>query len=295
MTFFPESELILNKDGSIYHLGLLPEQVADTIITVGDPDRVEMVTQYFDRIEVKKSLREFVTHTGIYKNKRITVISTGIGTDNIDIVFNELDALVNIDFSSRTEKATKKALNIIRIGTSGALHKDLGVDNILASAYGIDLGPLQHFYPSGGMDEQEKAINEKLHSILKSVKLEHIPTSVTACSPILMHKIAKKYHKGATLTAPGFYGPQGRSLRGKTKLTEYFFDKISEADINGTRITNFEMETAGIYTMASLLGHHALSINLLLANRQTKTFSTKASEGMNNLILEVLDSIAKEL
>ncbi len=295
MTFFPESELILNKDGSIYHLGLLPEHVADTIITVGDPDRVEMVTQHFERIEFKKSVREFVTHTGTYKNKRITVISTGIGTDNIDIVFNELDALVNIDFSSRTEKATKKALNIIRIGTSGALHKDLGVDNVLASSYGIDLGPLQHFYPIKDMDEQEKAINEGLLSILKTVELGHVPTSVTACSSVLMDKIATNYHKGATLTAPGFYGPQGRSLRGKTKLTESFFDLIAEAEINGTKITNFEMETAGIYTMASLLGHHALSINLLLANRQAKTFSTKANEGMNNLILEVLDSIAEEL
>lgn len=295
MTFFPESELILNSDGSIYHLGLLPGQIADTIITVGDPDRVEMVTKHFDSIEVKKSVREFVTHTGYYKSKRLTVISTGIGTDNIDIVLNELDALVNIDFESRTEKPIKTALNIIRIGTSGALHKDLGIDRVLASTHGIDLGPLQHFYPSQEIDAQETLIKQALDNIFNSLDLGHIPTAVNSGDKWLLERIASKYLKGVTLTAPGFYGPQGRSLRGQTKLTESFFDQIAAVDINGTRITNFEMETAGIYSLAKLLGHKALSINLLLANRQSKDFSQKANEGMTNLIEEVLDCIEKEL
>ena len=295
MTFFPESELILNKDGSVYHLGLLPGQIADTVITVGDPDRVEMVSNHFDTIEVKKSVREFVTHTGTYKSKRLTVISTGIGTDNIDIVFNELDALVNIDFKTRTEKTDKKALNIIRIGTSGALHRDLGVDSVLASTHGIDLGPLQHFYPEQTNSEKELAINNSLQAIFTNIGLPNIPTSVISGSNYLLEKLATNYHKGVTLTAPGFYGPQGRSLRGKTKLSEEFFEQIANLEVDGSRITNFEMETAGIYSMAKLLGHNALSINLLLANRQAKIFSNKASEGMSNLILEVLDCVAKEL
>lgn len=294
MTFYPESELILNADGSVYHLGLLPEHIGDTIITVGDPERVAKVSQYFDEIWIQKSVREFVTHTGIFKGKKITVISTGIGTDNIDIVFNELDALVNIDLKTRTEKTEHHSLNIIRIGTSGSLQEDIEVDSILASSYGVDLGPLQHFYPTSDQENTTLDIKDSFQKVLIQEGL-HIPIAVTPASTLLLEKIAKGFHRGITLTAPGFYGPQGRSLRGKSTLKESFFSAVSTLSIQGHRVTNFEMETAGIYTMATLLGHRALSINLILANRQSKKFSTQGSEGMESLILDVLNRIVTEL
>ena len=294
MTFYPESELILNADGSVYHLGLLPEHIGETIITVGDPERVTKVSQYFDEILIRKSVREFVTHTGIFKGKKITVISTGIGTDNIDIVFNELDALVNIDLNTRTEKTEHQSLNIIRIGTSGSLQKDIEVDSILASSYGVDLGPLQHFYPTAIEETTTQEIKDNFQKVLEQEGL-NIPIAVTPASAFLLDKIATGFHRGITLTAPGFYGPQGRSLRGKSKLKESFFSSVSDLSIQGHRLTNFEMETAGIYTMAALLGHKALSINLILANRQSKKFSTQGSEGMESLILDVLNRIVTEL
>lgn len=294
MTFYPESELILNADGSVYHLGLLPEHIGDTIITVGDPERVAKVSQYFDEIWIQKSVREFVTHTGIFKGKKITVISTGIGTDNIDIVFNELDALVNIDLKTRTEKNEHHSLNIVRIGTSGSLQEDIEVDSILASSYGVDLGPLQHFYPTPEEATTTINIKDSFQKVLTQEGL-HIPIAVTPASTLLLDKIASGFHRGITLTAPGFYGPQGRSLRGKSKLKESFFSAVSALSIQGHRVTNFEMETAGIYTMAALLGHRALSINLILANRQSKKFSTQGSEGMESLILDVLNRIVTEL
>ena len=295
MTFFPSSELILNSDGSIYHLGLKPGEIADTIITVGDPNRVDMLTKHFDNIELKRSVREFVTHTGTYKGKRLTVISTGIGTDNIDIVFNELDALANIDFESRTEKEKHSSLNFIRIGTSGALQEYLDVDTVLASAYGIDLGPLQHFYADIDQDAEEKKINEQIQSLLNDAGINDVPTSVSKGSQTLIAALAETYHKGITLTAPGFYGPQGRSLRAKSKLQDAFFNAAANTAFGSLQLTNFEMETAGIYSIANMLGHEAISINLLLANRQLKKFSNRAQEGMENLVVEVLENIVNKL
>lgn len=282
-----ESDLIINPDGSIYHLNLLPGDVAETVITVGDPDRVGEVSKYFDSIEFKKGKREFITHTGLVGKKRVTVLSTGIGTDNIDIVFNELDALVNVDFQTREIKNTLTSLNIIRVGTSGAVQKDIPMGTILASAYGLGMDALMNYY------EHELAEDERI--LMDEIKihfghLKQINPYLTAANDELLDKIGKDMHKGITITAPGFYAPQGRIVRAKNSIPN-FISLINSFHNNQYRITNLEMETAGIYALAKVLGHKALSVNAILASRLNFEFSKEPNKIVEQAIQMVLERI----
>ena len=281
-----ESELILNADGSIYHLNLLPEDLASTVITVGDPDRVAKVSKHFDRIELKKGKREFITHTGYLGNKRLTVISTGIGTDNIDIVLNELDALANIDFANRTVKSTLSSLDIVRIGTSGAVQQDVEMGTILASAYGIGLDALMNYY-QGSYDGEEQALQVELAEYFSALNLKPY---VAKAGTSLLDRIAFDLPKGVTLTAPGFYAPQGRTVR-STNTIPNFIDLIKSFQYKDQRFTNLEMETAGIYALANMFGHQALSINAILASRVGGRFSSAPEEVVDKAIQLVLERI----
>ncbi|WP_394678160.1 nucleoside phosphorylase [uncultured Sphingobacterium sp.] len=281
-----ESELILNADGSIYHLNLLPEDLASTVITVGDPDRVAKVSKHFDRIELKKGKREFITHTGYLGNKRLTVISTGIGTDNIDIVLNELDALANIDFANRTVKTSLTSLDIIRIGTSGAVQQDVEMGTILASAYGIGLDALMNYY-QGSYDGEEQALQVELAEYFSALNLKPY---VAKAGASLLDRIAFDLPKGVTLTAPGFYAPQGRTVR-STNTIPNFINLIKSFQYKDQRFTNLEMETAGIYALANMFGHQALSINAILASRVDGRFSSAPEEVVDKAIQLVLERI----
>jgi uridine phosphorylase len=272
---FPESELILNPDGSIYHLHLRPEQLADTIITVGDPDRVGEVSKHFDKIEHKVQHREFVTHTGTLRGKPLSVVSTGIGTDNIDIVLTELDALVNIDFATRETKTALTRLDIFRIGTSGSLQADIPVDSLLVSTMAIGFDNLMHFYdatPTG---------NELLF----------VPYVFEGHKELLQLFDNEAFIKGVTVTAPGFYAPQGRILRGKVSEPKLLLN-LSKFRTKHTFLSNMEMETAGIYGMARLLGHRAVSLSAILANRVDNTFSQNPQKTVDKLIEAALNVIA---
>ncbi|MFA9189289.1 nucleoside phosphorylase [Flavobacterium magnesitis] len=275
------SELILNPDGSIYHLNLKPEHIAEDIIFVGDQDRVEKVTAYFDSIEFTTQKREFKTQTGSYKGKRITVISTGIGPDNIDIVLNELDALVNIDFATRKVKEKLTSLNIIRIGTSGSLQANIPVDSIVMSQYAIGLDNMLRSYCIDEISntEIENAFIEQTSWDLKKGKPYVIPSSETLVNRFYSVEI----QKGFTATAGGFYGPQGRVLRLNIQDPN-LNQKMDQFDFNGIQITNLEMETAAIYGLASLLGHKAISLNAIIANRADGTFSNDSYKTIDKLI-----------
>ncbi|MFC6100702.1 nucleoside phosphorylase [Olivibacter domesticus] len=280
------TDLILNQDGSIYHLNLLPHDIASTIITVGDPDRVTEVSKYFDRIELKKGKREFITHTGYIGKSRISVVSTGIGTDNIDIVMNELDALVNIDLDTRSEKENVTTLNFIRIGTSGAIQPDLPMGSLLASSHGIGLDNLMHYYQCG--DRQvDSGLTAYVNNYFKSDNL--IPY-IEACSSDLYSKIAFDIPTGITLTAPGFYAPQGRNTRAK-QVYNNLLTKMLDFHYKGQVITNLEMETAGIYGLANALGHRALSINAILASRVNFEFSKQPNKIVEQAIQQVLERV----
>jgi len=282
-----ESDLIINPDGSIYHLNLLPGDIAETIITVGDPDRVGEVSKYFDQIEFKKGKREFVTHTGYVGKKRVTVLSTGIGTDNIDIVFNELDALVNVDFEAREVKKSLTSLNIIRVGTSGAVQPDIPMGTILASSYGLGMDALMNYYVHQiSPDEQLLLDDVKTHF----GQLKHINPYLTAADDGLLHTIGKDMIHGITITAPGFYAPQGRIVRAKNSVTD-FIGLINSFQRNQHRITNLEMETAGIYALAKVLGHKALSINAILASRVKFEFSNEPNKIVEQAIKMVLERV----
>lgn len=291
MSYIPESELIVNSEGRIYHLALHPDDLAQTIITVGDPGRVERVSRYFDRIDVKIAKREFVTHTGWLGNKRITVISTGIGPDNIDIVLNELDALVNIDFQTRKPKAQHTGLDIIRIGTTGSLQPDLPVDQFVISRYGVGLDNLLHFY-----EYQPTMPEAELYDDLRNF-MEHsgkLPTEpyIFEASRALAEAIAQEdLRQGITLTCPGFYAPQGRELRAKSRLALETLRQFSAFQHKGYRVTNFEMETAAIFGLARILGHRTLSCNAVLANRLDNTFSQQPEETVDSLIELVLERV----
>lgn len=282
-----ESELILNPDGSVYHLNLRPEDIADTIFLVGDPDRVEEVSRYFDKIEVKKQKREFITHTGYVGSKRLTCLSTGIGTDNIDIVMAELDALVNVDLETRRIKEDLTALNLIRIGTCGSLQHDIPVDSFLASEYGIGLDGLLGFYHFE-VSEEEQAFLDPIVPIVKSLGVHPV---IVKGSDKLLNGVAKDIRKGVTLTNCGFYGPQGRTVRIEPKDRNYI-DELSAVTLPGGRkCTNMEMETSGIYGLSKLMGHHALSCNAILANRVDGTFSKDPHGATDQLIRYILDRI----
>lgn len=282
-----ESDLIINPDGSIYHLNLLPEDVADIVITVGDPDRVKEVSKYFDRVELRKGKREFKTHTGYLGDKRITVISTGIGTDNIDIVLNELDALVNIDFTLRTPKPELKSLKIIRIGTSGSLQDDIPVDSILVSEFGLGLDALMNYYFHQESGDEHLLLDE-IKSHFHHIK--GINPYITAADQSLMVQIGKGLLTGITVTAPGFYAPQGRQVRAKNSVPN-LVNLLKTFSTDKYRITNLEMETAGIYALSKALGHKALSVNAILASRIKFEFSKNPQKIISKTIKHVLDSL----
>ena len=283
-----DSELILNDDGSIYHLNLKPENISNDIIFVGDPDRVDKVTKHFDTIEFSTHKREFKTTTGTYKNKRISVISTGIGADNIDIVLNELDALVNINLKTKTVKKNHTSLNIIRIGTSGSLQKDIPIDSFLMSTYALDINGMLRSYPTQNISHPE----------VEDAFVNHTQWDEKKCYPLVIsnNKLLESkitsdiIYKGMTATAGGFYGPQGRTLRIAVK-DPYLNSKIETFDYKGIKVTNLEMETSAIYGLAKLLGHRACSMNAIIANRALGKFSKNPDQVIGNLILYTLEKL----
>lgn len=293
MKKIPSTELIINKDGSIYHLNLLPDDIADTIILVGDPDRVGMVSKYFDKIILKKQKREFITHTGYLNKKKLTVISTGIGTDNIDIVLNELDALVNIDFKTRKVKSKLTSLNFIRIGTSGALNKNIPVDSFVVSEMAIGLDGLLNYYKIA-YTEKEKRICRKFTQHFSELSLYNkFPFAqpyLVSASNELLKKFARDAIVGTTVSSQGFYAPQGRILRGELNFPKYF-EMLTDFSLSDCILTNFEMETSAIYGLSRILGHHPLSCNAIIGNRITKQFSKDAYKTVDELIKFILEKI----
>jgi uridine phosphorylase len=288
MDRIPDSELILNPDGSVYHLKLKPEHVADNVIVVGDPGRVQLVSSFFDHIEYKISNREFVTHTGSYKNNRFTVISTGIGTDNIDIVLNELDAAVNIDLSTKQIKKEKRSLNIVRIGTSGAIQSDIPIDSFLLSEKAIGFDGLLHFY-SDKLNVKENEISDQFckHT---NWNTDLAKPYVISASPQLIAKLDRGVYKGITATASGFYAPQGRVLRLQPAMDD-FPELLSSFSYGNLKVTNFEMETSALYGLSKALGHHACTVCAIIANRKNKQFSKKHDTTIKELIIHVLSNL----
>lgn len=284
------SELILNPDGSVYHLNLKPENIAHDIIFVGDQERVSKITQHFDSIEFSTQKREFKTETGMYKGKRLTVQSTGIGPDNIDIVFNELDALVNVDLKTREVKTNHTALNIVRIGTSGSLQADIPVDSWVMSKYAIGLDNMLRSYL---IEEHSVAELEDAFIAQTNWDLRKGRPTVVPCAEALENKIySDKFHKGFTGTAGGFYGPQGRVVRLNIQDPQ-LNSKMDAFNYNGTRMTNLEMETSAIYGLGKLLGHNCLSLNAIIANRAVGEFSSNPEKTVNELIAYTLDKLVQ--
>lgn len=287
-----ESEMILNSRGAIYHLNLKPDEIGNTVFLVGDPDRVKEVSKHFDKIEYKGEYREFITHTGSIGKKRLTVLSTGIGTDNIDIAINELDALVNIDFASREIKSKTTSLNLIRIGTSGALQPDIPVDNFIASTHGLGIDNLLNFYRLEQNDEEKQL----LHSFVTSTQMHSqigYPYIAGASASLIKHFV-KNFYQGITVTCPGFYGPQGRILRLGISNPE-LIDRLTQFNFGQHRITNFEMETSAIYGLSRLLGHNCLSLNAVIANRVRREFSKDGKATVENLIVTVLEIVSQNV
>jgi uridine phosphorylase len=282
-----ETDLILNSDGSVYHLNLLPRQISDTIIAVGDPSRVYLVSQYFDEVEFEMNKREFITHVGSYKGKKITVVSSGIGTDNVEILLTELDALVNIDLKTREPKSRKKKLKIVRIGTSGALQEDIPVGSHLVSEYAVGFDNLMEFYALK-MDEFEQTI---CMDIQAKLGLSFVPYMVKG-SETLKKQLCADMITGNTVTCPGFYAPQGRKVRATTRFPRlledlnYYHNKSSDF-----WLTNFEMETAGYYALGRLLGHEILSVNAVIANRIKNKVAKDPNAVIDSLIKKVLERI----
>lgn len=296
MNTIPETELVLNTDGSVYHLNLMPGDLAPNIILAGDPGRVEIISSFFDTIELKKQKREFITHTGTFKGTRISAISSGIGTDNIDIVINELDALANIDLAARKARKEHTRLNIIRIGTSGSLQKDIPVDTFLLSEMAIGFDGLLNFY--SGADEVFD------HGFEEAFK-EHVGWNNRLAAPYVVRASERLFQKftrdaansekfipGVTISAPGFYGPQGRELRLKP-ADPGLNDKIERFRYGRHKITNYEMECSAIYGLSGLLGHDALTVCAIIGNRATRTYSARHEEAISDLIGTVLDIIAE--
>ena len=284
-----ESELIVNADGSIFHLHLLPEQLADDVILVGDPGRVALVSKHFDNIECKVQNREFITHTGTYKGRRISVLATGIGTDNIDIVMNELDALANIDLKRRVPKDEHRTLNLLRIGTSGGLQEDIEIGTFLLTETAIGFDGLLNFYrrrdEACNLDMEEKFI-------------QHTSWNPRLATPYFvdgskhfLEKFGSEFRRGITISAPGFYGPQGRELRLEIQDRE-INDKIRSFRYNNRCITNYEMESSAIFGLSRLLGHNAGTVCLIIANRYAKQFAKNPAPLMEDLIEKSLDTIA---
>jgi uridine phosphorylase len=282
------SELIINDRGAIYHLDLRPEELAQTVITVGDPGRVAQVSKHFDSIEYKQQHREFITHTGYVGKKRISVLSTGIGPDNIDIVMNELDVLANIDLEERSIKKELTSLTVIRIGTSGSLQADIPVDGFVAGTHGLGIDNLLNFYKHSNNDEEKTLLQQFAAHTQLDNNFSH-PYIATASGAILKHFV-EGFHHGITVTCPGFYGPQGRVLR--LGLTNpQLVDRLTQFYYGNHRITNFEMETSAIYGLGKLLGHQCLSVNVIVANRISKTFTKNGTAAVEKLIQKALGII----
>jgi uridine phosphorylase len=289
--YFEPSELILNGDGSIFHLKLFPGDIADTIILVGDPNRVEMVSNFFDSIEIRKSNREFVTHTGNFRGKRITALSTGIGTDNVDIVLNELDALVNIDLIERRLKTTHRTLRLVRIGTTGGLQKDIPINSFILSRYAAGFDTVLNFYADRNKVADlamEKAFIEHTHwsSLLPD------PYFVRS-SDDLFRLFPQETHSGITISAPGFYGPQGRKIR-LQPLDPQLNDKLESFRYQDLRITNYEMESSALFGLAELLGHRAVTLCAMIANRASLEFTEDYKGIVNKLIKFTLEHLCSE-
>lgn len=281
------SELPMQNDGTIYHLNLYPEELADNVILVGDPGRVAMISDMFDSMEVKKQNRELITHTGMYKGKRISVISTGMGTDNIDIVLTELDALVNIDLKTRTEKEEHRALNVVRIGTSGALQSDIELGTTLASSFGLGIDGVFRYYEAGDIC-REDIVDAFIRHTGWSNRLPY--PYCTPASPELLERIGHDMRKGVTITAPGFFGPQGRKVRAALKYPD--LNRMLEMfEYQGYKITNMEMECSAIYGLGNILGHRPLTVCLIIANRVTGQFMENYHEQMAELSRKVLDRL----
>ncbi len=286
-----ESQLIINPDGTIYHLNLKPEDIARTIIVVGDPQRVQKISRYFDKIEFKNQNREIITHTGYLNKKRLTVISSGMGPDNIDIVLNELDALVNIDLKKRIKKSVHTSLNIIRLGTSGAIQPDIPIDSFGLSTYGLGLDGLLNFYRI----KKDILENDMMNAFIKHAHWsDELPKPyVVKCSENLAEKIGKGMIKGITVTAPGFYGPQGRVLRLELQYPD-LNKKIESFSFNNERIINFEMETSALYGLGKLLGHNIITVCAIIANRVNEKYSKNYKKPVKKLIELLLERLTSD-
>lgn len=280
-----KTDLILNSDGSIYHLNLKPDHIHDHIITVGDPNRVHRISQHFDDVDFEMNKREFITHCGTYKGKKITVISTGMGTDNVEVLLSELDILVNIDLKKRQPKPKKRALNIVRIGTSGSIQQDIPIGSHVISEYAVGLDPMIVFYQME-MGALEQAISEKLQ---QEIGLPYLPYC-TRGSDVLLERHKKDMIVGNTVTCHGFYAPQGREIRVPIRFPD-LIQKLEYFHLEGLWLTNLEMETAGYYALAKLMGHEMVSVNAILANRITGEFAQNPNEVVDSLILKVLERI----
>lgn len=292
MSIIEVSELIINSRGAIYHLDCRPEEIAQTILTVGDPDRVKEVSKYFDRVEFKNKHREFETHTGYIGKKRLTVTSTGIGPDNIDIVLNELDALVNIDLETRTIREQLTQLNIIRVGTAGSLQEDIPVDSFVASTHGLGLDNLLHFYLFQN-NEEEKQILQAFNTHTQVHQGVSAPY-INGAAMSLLKEFVAGFHQGITVTCPGFYGPQGRVLRMGLKQPE-LIDRLTAFRFGNHDVANFEMETSAIYGMGKILGHHCLSLSAIVANRVTRQFTKDSAAAIEKLIQHTLEIAENKL
>lgn len=290
MSSFPESELILTPEKRLYHIDLKGDDIADDVIIVGDQNRVARISRHFSKIEFSTSRREFVTHTGICNGKRITVLSTGIGTDNIDIVLNELDAAVNIDPVRRELNSKHRSLNIIRLGTSGSLQADIPVNAMVTSSYGLGLDGLLNFYAEGRSINEDRISEEFIKHVSWLPELP-FPYCISA-SEDLLHKFKNNTFVGITATAPGFYGPQGRQLRLKAAMPD-LNEQLATFKLQGLRITNFEMETSALYGLGKLLGHHCLTVCVIIANRVRKEFSENHERSVDLLIESCLDKLLR--
>jgi uridine phosphorylase len=285
MRQIPETELILHPDGSVYHLRLRPEQLGNLVFTVGDPDRVPTVSRHLDQIDLKLQNREFITHTGWKNGKRVSVISTGMGTDNIEILMTELDALVNVDLQTREVKSQKTSLQIIRIGTSGSLQEDIPTGSLLASELAIGMDTLMAYYPPlSGTQDLAQAIQAELGLTFRPYQ--------AAASRLLLDKLSPEILRGVTLTCPGFYAPQGREVRLKPRF-DHMIERLAALRAQGRYLTNFEMETAGYYALGELLGHEVLSLNAILANRPLKKFDAAGEKTVERAIETALASFTK--
>ena len=287
MVKLSESDLIINPDGSIYHLNLKPSHLSDTIITVGDPNRVHRISQHFDRVDFEMNKREFITHIGQYKGKRLTVISSGMGTDNVEILMNELDALANIDLKKREPRTEKRRLRIIRIGTSASIQEDIRLGSHITTEYAIGMDPLMYYYPLE-QNELENTVGQKLK---EELAFPYQPYCVRG-SDELIELFREVTTSGNTVTCHGFYGPQGRTLRIPIQYPN-LVDDLSAFHTNDIWLTNLEMETAGYYAMARLLGHDMISLNAIIANRAKKRFSKDPNRVIDALIRKVLETVCR--